>query len=357
MTERARTAIAAVVATAALALAPSALAGTWERSMLLPTTGLGDSDHLSLFADGTGFDFHQSGGVQNLYRTTDGGRSWTQVQAPPFTASGAARFVSPAVGFGVSNGELLRTTDAGATWAPRPVPEGPAGTRLGTEIEIGTAGNGRTVGISGRFDVPGECDTDEPARIFTSHDGGETWRNAPIGATGSVADLRYLDDTHGIAMAYDLDSGERCDGGASTTFRVYATRDGGASWQEVFQCADEPCTTTGIAAPGVLFVGSHSGHVHRSEDGGATWTTTTLRGPLPTTAETSPAVRGIDFADDSTGYAYVSGAGMFRTVDGGRTWTRERSFRTLHQQGVGEVAAAGEHALAGGPFVIERRVP
>ena len=360
MNERIRAGLLAALATAAttLAVAPAALAGSWTQSLLLTTTSTADLDHLSLFEDGTGFNGHAGRGVHTLHRTTDGGRTWTEARTPAFEGTGVIRFGSPTAGFALSNAKLYRSTDAGESWQDQPGPQTPAGRLLTTSAVLAVAAEGRTLAFPGReIAADGTCDPAVPWQIHTSHDGGASWRAAPLGATGRVADLRYLDAKHGVVLAYDHDPGDRCAGGSST-FRVSVTDDGGATFREVFQCpAGAPCTTVAMASPKRIFVGHNDGRVSRTHDGGATWTTTQLDGKMAALPESYTSVRSIDFADCNVGYAYANGRGMYRTVDGGRTWARESSLRETHTTGWGEVAAAGEHALAGGPYVLERRVP
>lgn len=358
MNERIRAGLLAAVTTAAvaLALAPAALAGSWTQSLLLTTTSTGDLDHLSLFADGTGFSAHAGRGVHTLDRTTDGGRTWTEARTPAFEATGVIRFGSQTAGFALSNAKLYRSTDAGETWQDLPGPAVPAGKVFTTSAVLTVAAQGRTLAFPGRHvAADGTCDPAVPWQIFTSHDGGASWRGTPVEATGRVADLRYLDAKHGVALSYDHDPGDRC-AGTSSTYRVSVTHDGGATFQDVFQCPG-PCPAVAIASPKRIFVGHNDGRISSTHDGGATWTTTQLGNKMAALPETYTAVRGIGFADCNVGYAYANGRGMFRTVDGGRTWTRESSLRETHTTGWGEVAAAGEHALAGGPYVVERRVP
>ena len=53
-----------------------------------------------------------------IYRITDGGIHWTQVQ-PNMSLQGVTDldFVNLSDGWAVVNGQLLRTTDGGSTWA------------------------------------------------------------------------------------------------------------------------------------------------------------------------------------------------------------------------------------------------
>jgi hypothetical protein len=84
---------------------------------------------------GTGFLRDSAGRV---WRTKDGGRSWTQLLGVgtqsaigmAFSSASAGYLVAPGFGYGTNaNGFLLRTTDGGATWHPQVVINSPIGTR------------------------------------------------------------------------------------------------------------------------------------------------------------------------------------------------------------------------------------
>ncbi len=124
-----------------------------------------------------------TGGVLH---TTNGGQTWT------FVSGHGGFFVSPQVGFNVTNTFAERTTDGGRTWQRRGAL--PANTWL-NEIFFSDAQNGWGVGA--------ESD------IVRTADGGATWTNVMGGVNSSqrnpnnrypLEGVSFGDALHGIAV-------------------------------------------------------------------------------------------------------------------------------------------------------------
>jgi len=176
-------------------------------------------------------------GRVDIWRTTDGGRTWAKTQLPK------ARFavfgeIMPAVQFdfldathgfafqsgneakGKNDSDLFWTADGGATWsADRPTGNG-------------SQGNEGMIGFSTPTDGV-IVDTMRGNGIAVTHDGGRTWNDAalamPSGASGAqllFGQPVYLDGRSGLVVVdFQADSG--------SAFRVYRTADAGSSWTQV----------------------------------------------------------------------------------------------------------------------------
>ena len=105
----------------------------------------------------------------------------------------------------------------------------------------------------------------------------------------------------------------------TATGDVRRSADGGASWSAASTGLEGRSVTT-LAIDrrrrrGVLWAGTNGG-IFRSSDGGGTWKKTTT-------------IAARDIAPDPTrrGTVFATGEGVFRTMDGGRTWRRIPSIR------------------------------
>lgn len=215
-----------------------------------------------------------------------------------------------------AGGTVLRTTDGGATWTRRDVPDSDA--RDFRDVQAFDDRHALVLAIG-----PGE-----ESRIDATADGGATWslRHVNSDADGFLDALAFWDRDHGLALGDPV-------GGR---FVVLATDDGGATWTRVGR--DMPGALPGegaFAASGTCLAvrgdrhawfGTGGGRVFRSDDRGRTWTAHAT--PIPA-GNGSSGVFSLAFRDESHGVAVggdykapdAPGPRVALTVDGGRTWT------------------------------------
>jgi photosystem II stability/assembly factor-like uncharacterized protein len=181
-----------------------------------------------------------------IYRTTDGGASFTLVRSGN---ASAVTFLSSTVAVGIVDGMFLRSSDGGVSWTGSVSAEGR--NRL-TAISAGTAiawGRGGT--------YPNYDD-----RVFHSNDGGQTWTDL-----GEI-----LSDE---AIAFTVPDGQAVLG-ADRAGNLFRSVNAGATWTQVFA---SPGPTRGylssavpvFADPQTGYFGYGAGFVIKTTDGGATW--------------------------------------------------------------------------------------
>ena len=177
-------------------------------------------------------------------------------------------------------GQVLRSTDAGASWAVVAEP-------LLANM-LGLASNGQVAIAVGAGSV-----------VMRSPDGGAHWLTLP--STGSTSALRSVAFAGSAATAV---------GDAGT---VQRSTDGGATWQAAVSAAG---TTNLIgvafnASGGVGLAVGDSGTVLRSVNGGANWTS------VRTGAE---SLRDVAFVNATTAVAVGYNGTVLRSTDAGLTW-------------------------------------
>lgn len=206
-----------------------------------------------------------------IYKTTDGGATWTQQGAGTIYNNLNQSFPNVVHFWDANNGfamgdpeagfyEIYTTTDGGTTWTR--VPSG--------NIPAPTAGE---FGIVGHYEVIGDTvwfDTNK-GRVYRSVDRGLNWTVASTGITvpaNGAIDICFYSSTNGIARLYNATTG-------GNTMRV--TNDGGLTWTVATPVGNffgsdvqyVPGTASKLVSTGAAtgFVGSSY-----SDDGGINWT-------------------------------------------------------------------------------------
>ena len=247
---------------------------------------------------------------------------------------------------GGSAGEVLRTTDGGATWQDVS-PPGSAGL-LFRDVEAQSAHRASVMSI-------GEGDA---SRIYTTLDGGRSWR------------LAFVNDDP--AAFYDcmdfFDGGRRglaLSDPVNGKFRIAATDDGGRSWHvlpthrmppavagEFAFAASGTCLVTSGERDAWFASGGGASRVFRSRDGGLTWKVTAA--PIPAAAAGgvfSLAFRnpreGVMVGGDFTAPANGVKASGF-TRDGGANWSLGGDL-SGYRSGVDWLTGARATLIAVGP--------
>ncbi|HEY4575920.1 MAG TPA: hypothetical protein VIJ26_18210, partial [Thermoanaerobaculia bacterium] len=237
--------------------------------------------------------FLYAGPFGTLYRSTDGGASWTALVGPDLQAV-AVDPAHPSTIY-TAGSKVLRSTDGGGTWTDVTPP--PATERH--------AINSLAVAPSGvAFAADGET-------LLRSADGGGTW-SAVLSEQVAFAPLTVLVSPSDASHVY-----------AASRESIYVSSDGGATFTSAAKPAttpDQPLGGFALApsAPGVLYTMFVQGStVFRSDDGAATWRTA---GSLPV-GSTGFQVLQVDPRNPERAYAGTA-AGLFKSANGGRSWTQ-----------------------------------
>jgi photosystem II stability/assembly factor-like uncharacterized protein len=186
-----------------------------------------------------------------LYRTTDGGATFSLVEAG---AAEAVAYLSATVAVAIVDDTLLRSSDGGATWTAAGTAEGRSGL-FAISAEVALAW-----GRSGSY-------PDFDDRIFRTADGGATWTDL-----GEVIDPGPF----AIPFAFTVPAAPTvvaCDGAG----RLYRSVDAGLTWTEAFATPGPVPSFLSGGAPVFTdaqtgYFGFGPGFVVRTTDGGASWT-------------------------------------------------------------------------------------
>jgi photosystem II stability/assembly factor-like uncharacterized protein len=216
-----------------------------------------------------------NGDLSRIYRTTDGGQSWSLRYTNPDSAAfyDCMSFWDSRRGIAFSDAVsgrfvLLSTSDGGASW--QRVPDGalpPAQPGEGSFAASGTCIAARAGGKAwiGTGNAP-------TARVLMTRDYGESWHAIPVpvrgGEASGLASIIMRDDMHGLAFGGPIGAPD------DTAITAAATADGGESWTPVgwpglrgavYGAAYVP----GASTPTVVAVNPHG--VAVSRDDGKSW--------------------------------------------------------------------------------------
>jgi photosystem II stability/assembly factor-like uncharacterized protein len=267
-----------------------------------------------------------------VYRTSDGGMTWTVMPRTTFPVADVF-FLDSSLGWADSASpqsaadghDLYATQDGGATWS-RVGPLPPASSQAHAH---GAGSQSVTFSRSSNGSLRGWYVG--ASQLFTTTDGGRSWHAVAFAAPAAVAGWKGIpqqpafDDRGGVVVIRYQDPA-----GAADRVYLYASSDGGATWSDPrpapagFALGGEAISVSILDPQHVWLTGRYSApgdggqaaqSVARTSNGGVTWQV----------SENTPRIVQMTFLDPIRGYAVaVTGAsnasGIFRTTDSGATW-------------------------------------
>ncbi len=245
--------------------------------------------------------------------------------------------------FGATGGGLWKTTDAGQTW--NPVTDGKINTASIGAVAICEADPDIVYIGGGETQIRGNIQQGDG--LYKSSDGGDTWEHIGLTETQNVARIRvHPSDCETVwVAAFGKHSASNPERG------VFKTTDGGQSWNKVLY-RDENSGAVDLVMdpnnPDLLYAslweawrkswgmssGGPGSGLFRSTDGGETWTEITRNSGLPREGLVGKIGVAVSPPNPDRVWAIVEHdeGGVFRSDDGGETWTRTNDERKLRQR-------------------------
>ena len=244
--------------------------------------------------------------------------------------------------FGATGGGLWKTTDGGTTWEP--VTDGKI-----TSSSVGAVAVCETnpdIVYIGTGEVQLRGNVMQGDGLYKTTDAGRTWRHTGLRETQNIARVRIhpTDCNQVLVAAFGHHGADNPDRG------VFRSTDGGATWSKTLfrdaksgavDLAIDPKNPNTVYAslweawrkPWGMSSGGPGSGIHKSMDGGRTWTDLSRSPGLPRGILGKIGV-AVSPVDENRVWAIIEAdsGGVFRSDDGGRTWTKTNEERKLRQR-------------------------
>ena len=232
--------------------------------------------------------------------------------------------------FGSTGGGIWKTTDAGANW--QNVSDGQI--TVGSMGDIDVANSDPNVIYAGTGSDGYRSNVSIGKGVWKSSDAGESWTHVGLKDVGNIGAVRVHPTNPDIAFVAAIGDPFR----PTNARGIYRTTDGGRSWQRTLYVSDstgavdvefnpgEPSVLYAAMwraerKPWTIISGAKEGGIYRSTDGGATWTKLTRGLPDGLVGKGNIAVSK---ANPRRVYVLLEakpGMGLYRSDDGGESFT------------------------------------
>lgn len=247
-----------------------------------------------------------------VYRTEDGGQSWTHVHPTELPCTSVEFSTStPTVAYAATPNAFFRSDDGGVTWTQTSEGDnwGPPRRMAGFAIDL-------------------QVDPRDANRLFANNygggnflstDGGKTWAEASKGYTGAGV----------LALSVDSSDSDRVLAGVHSG--IYLSTDGGATWPSLYPKGGWQMVAIDPGNGKNIFGASNDGVLRRSSDSGENWQTVierpaeqlVWRGLTFAPSQAATAYVGSSFINmPEIGFDEVVGQGIYLSADGGASWNK-----------------------------------
>jgi photosystem II stability/assembly factor-like uncharacterized protein len=193
--------------------------------------------------------------------------------------------------------------------------------------------------------------------VYKSNDGGKSWKNTGLGKSEHIA--KIVVDPRDSSVVYVAAQGPLWKSGGDRG--LYKTTDGGKTWKAVLTISENTGVTDVVLDPSnpdtlyaaayqrrrhifTLINGGPESAIHKSTDGGATWTKLTSGLPKEQMGRIGLAIPP---GAPKTVYAIIEASrktgGFFRSTDGGANWEKRNSYSPSSPQYYNELFADPNH--------------
>jgi photosystem II stability/assembly factor-like uncharacterized protein len=230
--------------------------------------------------------------------TNDGGVNWVQLNVGTKNSISDVYFRGSDKGYLLAGDKVFSSTDGGQTWREDKIllrDDIAEGEPELYSLRFANKKNGWIVGSVNKKDaVVGSL-------VLHTRDGGTLWRRVRIPTNVELIHVDFVDEDNGWIV------------GANGT--ILATTDGGENWR--FQSSGTTSTLFHIdfKNKNLGWAVGGKGLILRTEDGGATWN--------KISSGVDKTLLSVEFINERNGWAIGHGGTILRSDDGGATWIQQ----------------------------------
>jgi photosystem II stability/assembly factor-like uncharacterized protein len=242
------------------------------------------------------------GGGGNIYRTTNAGTSWDSVGSGQNNWSlFQVKIISANEIYAVGDPQFLyKSTDGGSSWQSLPIiVNGPAVTFIWYSVDK----IGSSLVITGDYGI-----------VAKSTDGGNTWSSGSfLQSTALMFDIQTLPNSSKVwAVGRPF---------SSTTKEIFYSSNAGVNWTTYDLGVTGDFFSISMINQNTGYISGQNSKVLKTTNGGVSWVTKT------NPSGSNYSLYNIEFLDENTGFTFVNlatvpGGNVFKTTDGGNSWTQ-----------------------------------
>lgn len=244
--------------------------------------------------------------------------------------------------FGATGGGVWKTTDGGVNWEP--ISDGQFHT--GSVGAIAVADSDPNVVYTGMGESPIRGNVSHGDGVYKSTDAGKTWKHIGLADTRQIARIRVHPRDPGLVYVAALGHVF----GPNDERGVFRSKDGGKTWEKILSRGNKAGATDLIldpVNPSIVYAafwevfrtpyslesGGPGSGLFKSTDGGDTWTEITRNPGLPKGTIGNIGIT-VSPANPERLWAIIEAeaGGVFRSDNGGKTWTKVNEQRSLRQR-------------------------
>ncbi len=245
--------------------------------------------------------------------------------------------------FGAVAGGVWKTTDGGVNWKPVSNNQ-PFGTSFIGDIAVSESDPNIVYAGTGEYDIRGNLSYGDG--VYKSTDAGRTWKHVGLENTRQISRVRINPRNPDIVYVAALGHVW----GPNDERGIFRTKDGGKTWQRIFwrgpkagaiDLTFDPTNANILYAafwevyrkPWDLESGGPGSGIFKSTDGGDTWTELTHNAGLPKGTLGNIGIT-VSPANPERIWAIIEAedGGVFRSDNAGETWTKVNDERKLRQR-------------------------